>query len=492
MAEDYSRRSYGRRDQPYRGGGATSVSQERASNHKPESDPLAELARLVGQNDPFGEYGRATEDFRRAPSPREPEPSYRASVPRTSSPENHFFRASSQWAPSREGPLGASTNHRASERQMPNSGRVGLGNHDAYRGDEREAASEYSVRTQGQGHSARSGLVPYEDDTNDANSGPYNTEEEDFYEGGERQRRPIGRWVLSGILGLAVLGTAGAFAYHSFGFSHITGQPPIIKANLSPTKIVPASAAQPKSGINRLDELTEEKKGPEKIVSREEKPVAVNNESTVAVDQASNRPAISPSNIDVSQPKRIRTIAIRPDGTVLASAASDESISPVASDEPANTARASTPALEPSSGETPEQKEDQTSNRKNSPGRVTPNGTQRTNAPLSLSPVTGARPAVAPVRVASAGVEPSANIGGYGVQVSSQRSEDEARTALRNLQAKYPTQLGAKKFVIRKVDLGSKGIYYRALIGPFDTASNANELCGSLKAAGGQCIVQKN
>jgi cell division protein FtsN len=41
------------------------------------------------------------------------------------------------------------------------------------------------------------------------------------------------------------------------------------------------------------------------------------------------------------------------------------------------------------------------------------------------------------------------------------------------------------------VDLGAKGVYYRALVGPFATADEAAAMCSSLKAAGGNCIAQK-
>ena len=46
--------------------------------------------------------------------------------------------------------------------------------------------------------------------------------------------------------------------------------------------------------------------------------------------------------------------------------------------------------------------------------------------------------------------------------------------------------------MIHQVDLGAKGTYYRAMVGPFASANEANELCASLKAAGGQCLVQRN
>jgi cell division septation protein DedD len=82
--------------------------------------------------------------------------------------------------------------------------------------------------------------------------------------------------------------------------------------------------------------------------------------------------------------------------------------------------------------------------------------------------------------------------GGYAVQVSSQRSEAEAEAAFRALQAKYPQELGGRRPVVRRADLGAKGVYYRALVGPFASGEQATELCSKLKAAGGSCIIQRN
>jgi hypothetical protein len=81
---------------------------------------------------------------------------------------------------------------------------------------------------------------------------------------------------------------------------------------------------------------------------------------------------------------------------------------------------------------------------------------------------------------------------GYAVQVTSERSEGRAQAAFRSLQAKYPGQLSGREPIIRRADLGgAAGIYYRALVGPFASAEIAAKLCSGLKAAGGDCIVQK-
>src|SRR3979411_1974372 len=74
------------------------------------------------------------------------------------------------------------------------------------------------------------------------------------------------------ILALAVVGTGGAFAYRTYVGSPRIGEPPIIKADAGPTKIVPA----PADGTAKLPDRLASGDGAEKIVSREEAPVDVN------------------------------------------------------------------------------------------------------------------------------------------------------------------------------------------------------------------------
>jgi hypothetical protein len=104
--------------------------------------------------------------------------------------------------------------------------------------------------------------------------------------------------------------------------------------------------------------------------------------------------------------------------------------------------------------------------------------------------------AAAPTALANANsaaaVAFSGSGGGYSVQVTSERTESKAQAAFRALQAKYPNQLSGRQPIIRRADLGAKGTYYRALVGPFASAEKAAGLCSGLKAAGGNCIVQRN
>jgi hypothetical protein len=60
------------------------------------------------------------------------------------------------------------------------------------------------------------------------------------------------------------------------------------------------------------------------------------------------------------------------------------------------------------------------------------------------------------------------------------------------MQSKYPSVLGSRSPFIKRVDLGDKGVYYRAMVGPFASSEEAGQFCGNLKSAGGQCVVQRN
>ena len=44
---------------------------------------------------------------------------------------------------------------------------------------------------------------------------------------------------------------------------------------------------------------------------------------------------------------------------------------------------------------------------------------------------------------------------------------------------------------VKRAD-GIGGVLYLAMVGPFATADEAFDVCEKLKAAGGECIVQRN
>jgi SPOR domain len=80
--------------------------------------------------------------------------------------------------------------------------------------------------------------------------------------------------------------------------------------------------------------------------------------------------------------------------------------------------------------------------------------------------------------------------GGWVVQLSAQRTEAEAQSAFRGMQTKY-SMLGSYQPLIRKRELGQRGVFYAAQVGPL-AREEANQLCEKLKRAGGSCFVQRN
>jgi cell division septation protein DedD len=113
---------------------------------------------------------------------------------------------------------------------------------------------------------------------------------------------------------------------------------------------------------------------------------------------------------------------------------------------------------------------------------------------MAITPPAAPAPAArATPQTAMAAPAPSAtDSGNYVVQLSAQKTPEEARASFRAMQDKYPSVLSSRQVLVKKKDLGAKGIYYGSQVGPFASREDAVQLCESLKAAGGNCIVQRN
>lgn len=446
------------------------------------NDPLAELARLIGQTDPFAESGRGNGRQQSA----QPDRSYSAAArPQTpvhpdlsayrtppAEPANPYA-APQSYPPTYAQPVGQS--EQGYPPQAP-----------AYREPQFSGENDgYQPPFDGASYAAGApdahGYQPdlyYQDDGEQAQS------DDEMYDDAPPPRRRGMMLTVMAILCLAVVGTAGAFAYRSFFGSRSIQPPPVIKADTTPTKVVPPVQTSD-SQANKLsyDRVGDKGTG-ERVVTREEQPVQVKDSSPPPV-RAVFPPVASPTDATVataapppagimSEPKRVRTIPIRPDlsSDPNASPPAPQATAPAPSPVPVQPrAVASRPVVAPPSAP--------------APARVA-------NAPLSLAPqAVNEQPAraAAPTQLAS---NAPAGGGGYLVQVSSQRSESDAQASFRSLQAKYPNQLGSRQAFVKRADLGEKGTYYRSMIGPFGSAEEAGQLCGDLKAAGGQCIIQRN
>jgi hypothetical protein len=86
---------------------------------------------------------------------------------------------------------------------------------------------------------------------------------------------------------------------------------------------------------------------------------------------------------------------------------------------------------------------------------------------------------------------PTTATGGYLVQISSQRTMEQAQSAYAAAQKRFPSLLGSLTPQIQEADLGAKGIYYRVKVGPWATRDEAVKVCESLRAAGGSCLITR-
>jgi hypothetical protein len=75
-------------------------------------------------------------------------------------------------------------------------------------------------------------------------------------------------------------------------------------------------------------------------------------------------------------------------------------------------------------------------------------------------------------------------VGPFVVQLSpAERTEEDALSAFRVLQAEYPSRLGARQPITRLRQRQNGSTYYGVEVGPFASADDAVALCASLQSA---------
>ena len=509
-------------------------------------DPLAELARLIGKSDPFADSGRhETDGAERADDARSSGPEWGAD---DNDPEQQRPAEERYVTPPRYEPLpslGQAPQERAYENEPPSGGRFFSGLAPRFNGFSEDDARDFPAVADNAGFQDEAQpALPTPDDRppvlpprqapafpppapGERVAGEIQAAEvgeaygaDDYYDDAPTPRRRGGLVLVIAVLGLAVLGTAGAFAYRAmFGGSMLPSLPPIIKAGNGPNKIVPGYG-DARAG-NSAQTTVANTGSSEKLVSREEQPVEIQEPPKTAPRVISTIPiAPNPSGLPPGASSIGTPLAPAPAGAAPAAAP------PVIATVPAPPPAPAPASAEPKKIHTVTIRSDQSggtdagaapqhnsarsakmSAAKPSAAAPAPAG----NQPLSLAPdsqgdVAATPPAPVPApprsraRAAVATTTPAGGMapetttasGGYAVQVSSQRSEADAQAAFRALRAKFPNQLGGREPIVRRADLGAKGIYYRAMVGPFASMEEAAGMCSNLKAAGGTCLVQRN
>lgn len=280
-------------------------------------------------------------------------------------------------------------------------------------------------------------------------------------------RRGLGFWIVGAIVLASLIAVAflGMFAYRA-----VFNTPPraaVVTKSDAPVKVEPKNTPQaiiPQSNKPIQDRLGGSAES--QVMRREEAPVdltrppatqPVQQPPAQAVQplppQIQRAPQVAPQpqqpSPQADQPKRVKSISVRSDGNVP-QPAPQQNNAPL----PLNAA-----PQEPDTQAIPPQ------NRPNS----------------SVPPANR--------NVASLGPAPVQTGGNYVVQVASHKTPEEAQNAWNGLRQQYGSIFGGRNADIRKVDLGDRGTFYRAMVGPMNR-EQANALCQNLKTQGAGCIVQ--
>jgi hypothetical protein len=187
------------------------------------------------------------------------------------------------------------------------------------------------------------------------------------------------------------------------------------------------------------------------------------------------------------QPRKVKTVTVRPDGTVV----SDDAAAPMPPDLTAATPLASASAAAgedtASTGALP-----QTSASDGEAAAALPMTTAEEPPP----PRHSSRPHARPVKVADLASDDANEAvgrhtsGSFAVQLAARATESEAHQALTQLARKYGSLLGTRHLKFRRAKVGGKSVFRVRVSGLSKDA--ATRLCAALQGRGGSCFVARD
>lgn len=351
----------------------------------------------------------------------------------------------------------------------------------------------------------------------------------------EPRRSRKGLWAAAAVIAVGLVGVGATFAMRG-GSTVKDGQPPLIAADRGPVKVEPANpggAEIPNQNKQIYERSAEAPQGKSKVVASEEQPVdlqqiarstparvvmpapgSTGGETAPIASAAGTALAAAPGQAERSivppepaltpmppvpglgEPRRVRTVSIRPDGTpaqnpiavpnsppITTGSAPTRSVAAQApAEQPLRTAAApAQPAAPVALPAAPKAQERAT---------TPPAATTTPAAPTRLASAPPERAAAAaPAAPSTAAIR--AGTGDFVVQLGAPGSEAEARATFAALQRKYPGQLDGHAPIIRKTELAGGKTVFRLRVGPY-SRDDATTMCTALQAAGGQCFIAKN
>jgi hypothetical protein len=371
-------------------------------------------------------------------------------------------------------------------------------------------------------------------------------------DGGE-ERRPM-RWKIA-VSALALAGVAmiGAVFVLKGGTSRFSKDAPFIAAAQGPTKVAPPSDQTVTTSSDAGATLLHDngKPAPVKVVNSEEQPVDLNAQASAnnppapaaqggtmdpALAAIVNSPLVPPQpaappkgmTSEFPDPKPVRTISLRPDGTPIGSvSALDQPASqapvaaapskpveapvtptpvtpaPKTTSEPTGAAQPSTPKLElptklsppKSSARVNVGKTDTTApeGAAQTPGDPTQNGAPAKPEKAAKKPKAGqvadATETTGSITQPPVDATAATTSGGWSVQLAAPKSEAEAQSTMTKLNSKYAAELNGSTIGVHKAQVNGDTIYRLRVSGL--TKADAAAMCAKLKGEGGQCFIAK-
>ncbi|WP_237480092.1 SPOR domain-containing protein [Lichenibacterium dinghuense] len=483
----------------------------------PAADPLAELARLVGQDDPFRGMFRPGAAQARAPAPepaggrdergsRYPRDASHQPVtapqPGIADPEDPHGSEAHGWhddyGEAGDGEHGHQQHYAEDAAYAEAHGHHDAGYDEHYY--EAEQAEYYDEAGLADGQlavdAAAAATLPdmwaRQGDERGAAAEVDHAAAPTGFDPDRRSsaRRPLA--VLAAVLVLTGGGLAASFLVKgpSTPGAAVAGSgrtAPTIMAATGPTKLKvddPGATAPEDQDAALLNKGTVST-GPVKIVSSQEQPADLGQLPKTSDLADGARPLPPPSPSPFPEPKKVKTFVVHPDGTMLSA---DGIPSPAGAVPDATPRAANRGATTPNAATTPKTAA--------APDAIAALATPADADAVGATPSKPARQPPSPgVRVASAkpndtAEAPAAAGGSFGVQLASSPVEADANAAFAKLKKKYPAQLGSLTASVHKAETGDKPVY-RVRVGSM-SQEEAKALCTQLQGAGGSCFVVHN
>lgn len=311
-----------------------------------------------------------------------------------------------------------------------------------------------------------------------------------------KARKPL--LLIGGAVAVCVVGLGATFAMRGTPTGY--GAAPTIEAASGPFKVQPERPKvgdKPAQSASILDRNGSEGVAASRVITNEEQPLDIR-EAARAARITDTQGAVAPvrgaaspssgaapsmlptsgpaSNSFFPAPRRVRTVSVRPDGTII----NEPTSAPIP---PAPPARLTAPpsAAAPAIPQRPTYV---------APGKSTARAAPVVAVENDPAPPRAIHPPARPVNQQVASATPAAGGGDYEVQLAGTASERDARRAASNAMQRYSQVLGGLQPTIRKANIGDREVYRVRVVGM--SLEDANGLCSRLKSAGGSCFVARN